>query len=1768
MASRLVLVQKGFLKTMLSDFNKLRAFTIEDQSETELEAYLQILEADYKDCRKYHAQIQQADDEEENVVIQSYETDDIMKQIRSTYRHFWTLLNERIQYKRKTKMISSHAESNKTAVFNSDIKLPRVELPVFNGKYEDWIPFYNLFTATVHNNSNLEPVQKLHYLLKAVTGEAHKHIRNLTLTDENYQTAIDLLIDQYDHQRKTANVYMRTLLDYPTIKSESSRDFKDLLATIKDCSASLEQLKLPVKQWDYILLCIMQQKIPMKTYREWEKRLGASRDIPKFEDFKIFLEETFRTLEMIEPSAKNDQPYKEKEDRRTKTFHLQTENKKNVKITQKTNNKGHKKNCPLCKGNHGSARCSKLLNANVQARWKIVEEKKLCSNCLGINHSPESCYSFKSCIFCKPQVVRHHSLLHEQVQSNQAHSQMSNPPGPSGQAQSQTGSQPIGRNFHLSCHTDRTKLLGTAQAQIVNHQGFSINVRILVDPCSEDNYMSASTAQLLQLVKHKEPSSVSVLGDEVTTECPYRVNFKIKSLKSEFETTTSAAIVRKITSELPSEYIPSSDCGFLNYLPLSDPNYNQPGEIHLLLGSCFDAEIIRPGLKKFGTHVYAQNTELGWIIRGRTSAVKANPSNLVLLTKKTDETVLTEQIKKFWELEEIPGESPEHPDDVRCEELFLSSIEQKEDGHLSIDLPFRHDEQPVMGPSREIALKRFLNLEKKLSTNEELKTEYHRTMQEYIQSGHMKVADQRNAEGREYFLPHHAVFKESSTTTKVRVVFDASCRTEDGTSLNDRLLTGPKLQTDIRDILFNWRKFRFALTADIAKMYRMFYVNEKHHSYQKILWRFNETDPITDYSLCTVTFGTSSAPYLAIRMLHYIAEINQSKAEFSLAVEALKSEFYVDDFISGAHSLTDAINKNKQLRDLLGRYGLDIRKWSSNDPKIMESIPTNLHETSTQFSLDETEFRKTLGIYWSPRDDFFKFSIDRENSNLTELTKRKALSLIARIYDPMGWLSPCTLYAKILMQEIWKTGTNWDDEVCENIKPKFLKFLHQLKELEKIKIPRWVNLRDEESPVKLIGFCDASTKGYGAVIYLQDSLTENELTDWCESKLILLGSKTKVAPMNVTSIPRLELCAALLLSELLTWARKLLHPRKVDVVAFSDSQVVLSWLKADPSRWKVYVATRTAKIRESVPPENWFYVHTTNNPADFASKGLLPSEMINNDLWWNGPELETVSEENTLTEEEQEYITKETKILNVSFCTTQEINPFLTDYSSHFKVCQIVRRCCDFFKTCLKRLMNKQPTNKDRYLFLVQRMDNPELILFRLVQRASFSDEINDLKNNRYVKPASRIKTLNPFIDGFEILRVGGRLENSTLTYNQKHPIILPTSHQITSNLIENAHKTTMHGMTALTMSYLRNKFHILRASDAVKKIVNRCVTCLRYTQQQHTQLMGSLPSDRVSINRPFLNTGVDYAGPIVTREKRRNSSTTKSYIALFVCLSTKALHLEIVSDLTSQAFLAAYRRFVNRRGHCQRMYSDRGTNFVGAQKILKEEVYKAEKTWRTELTSDFHIMGTEWLFNPAAAPHFGGLWEAGVKSVKTHLVKSVGNKALTFEELTTIVVQIEGILNSRPLCPLKNDPNDFVALTPGHFLIGEPIIAPPEPVLNNEPKNLLDRWKHLQTVRQSFWRSYLKDYLNRLQRRPKWLKQKYEYKIGDIVLVIDETCPPTIWPKALIVNVHPGSDGHIRIVTLRNSQGKIFKRAVAKIRVLPVYEIPNNEQSFFVEQS
>lgn len=265
-----------------------------------------------------------------------------------------------------------------------------------------------------------------------------------------------------------------------------------------------------------------------------------------------------------------------------------------------------------------------------------------------------------------------------------------------------------------------------------------------------------------------------------------------------------------------------------------------------------------------------------------------------------------------------------------------------------------------------------------------------------------------------------------------------------------------------------------------------------------------------------------------------------------------------------------------------------------------------------------------------------------------------------------------------------------------------------------------------------------------------------------------------------------------------------------------------------------------------------------------------------------------------------------------------------------------------------------------------------------------------------------------------------------------------------------------------------------------------------------------------------------------------------KSYLAIFVCLSTSAVHLELVTDYTTEAFIAAYKRFTGRRGICATLHSDCGTNFVGADAALRQRFHSASREMR-ELADVLATDGTKWTFNPPSAPHFGGKWEAAVKSTKFHLLRTIGDSILTYEELNTLLVQIEAILNSRPLCPLSDDAEDCSALTPGHFLIGEALTVIPEASLAAQPTSHLSRWHLLRQKVEHFWTRWQAECLQRHQAISKWHYPSNEIKEGSLVLIIDERYPPAKWPLARVTKLHPGPDGLTRVVSVR-TRASTFK--------------------------
>lgn len=368
--------------------------------------------------------------------------------------------------------------------------------------------------------------------------------------------------------------------------------------------------------------------------------------------------------------------------------------------------------------------------------------------------------------------------------------------------------------------------------------------------------------------------------------------------------------------------------------------------------------------------------------------------------------------------------------------------------------------------------------------------------------------------------------------------------------------------------------------------------------------------------------------------------------------------------------------------------------------------------------------------------------------------------------------------------------------------------------------------------------------------------------------------------------------------------------------------------------------------------------------------------------------------------------------------------------------------------------------------------------------------------------------------------------------------------------LIEYYHRKLLHGGGRLVLSTIREEFWPLNGRRLVRSVARNCFRCIRLNPVPVQQQIGQLPAQRVIPSRPFSVTGIDYAGPVYLKPIHKRAAPAKAYLSIFVCFSTKAVHIELVSDLTTQAFLAALRRFIARRGRPVHIHSDNGKNFEGAKNELTE-MFAMLNNNIDEITSVCAEEGITWHLTPPKAPHFGGLWEAAVKVAKKHLFRQLGSSKLSFEDMSTILTQIESLMNSRPLLPITEDPNDLAALTPAHFLIGTSMTALPDPNLQSVPAHSLDHYQKLQLHVQKFWSHWRTEYLQELQKDTQNFKQNDQITPGRMVIVVDEMQAPIRWPLARIVAVYPGEDNITRVVTLRTARG-IITRPTAKICLLP----------------
>lgn len=851
-----------------------------------------------------------------------------------------------------------------TASVGRQIQLPKISLPSFSGDQLAWEGFRDLFQSLVGDVADLAPVQKLQYLKASLSGEAAAVVANVELSDEGYETAWSDLVSRYDNKRVLLATHMRAFLSNAPIVKPSATELKRLTSVALQAQRSFASLGRPVVHWDDWFIHVIVEKLDSPSRLNWEASLQTSTEFPTFRQLQDFLQTRVRSLEAanFKPTTASVSSTKV-QDRKPAVNSLTTTTSGSMKAVNR---------CSICQGNHAFSYCPRFKELPATQRREHVKKQGACFNCLKQKHAAANCPSSGRCYHCQG---KHHSFLH--ISGTSAASKPELPDNNIQRADnSDTGketSPPTTVNSNvaaLAASPGNPILLSTALVTCTDGQDNSIVVRALLDSGSEASFVSERVAQTLKLPRRHVHVKVMGVQGASSGAAKQSVTMTIGSPRDDSVRLQLPAVfvLPRLTSVLPSRQVQRHDWPHLKGLDLADPQFDQPAKVDAIFGADVYGYLLREGIRRgpIGTPS-AQATALGWVLMGPAPSLNSEPAESPVVSVNhalTAQVNLDQSLQRFWELEEVKNEPILSPEDSLCESLFAATHTRNLQGRYTVRLPKRKETDVRLNNNRREALNMLVSSERRLMRNPGLREQYVTFMNEYQKLGHMRPVPALEIHRKDvYYLPHHAVFKASSPVDKIRVVFNASSRTSTGFALNDLLLPGPKLQSELWLILTRWRLYRYVFTTDIVKMFRQILVHPEDVDMQRILWRPDPAKEVQDFHLLTVVYGTASAPYLALRTLMQLAD--DERSVYPLGSAAIKIHSYVDDILAGGHTLDHALETQRQLVALLASGGFDLSKWAANVPALCPD-----GESADKLFRDPDGV-STLGVLWSPTNDSF-----------------------------------------------------------------------------------------------------------------------------------------------------------------------------------------------------------------------------------------------------------------------------------------------------------------------------------------------------------------------------------------------------------------------------------------------------------------------------------------------------------------------------------------------------------------------------------------------------------------------------------------------------------------------------------------------------------------------------------------------------------------------------------------------------------------------------
>ena len=1668
---------------------------------------------------------------------------------------------------------------------DNNIKMKRMELPTFNGDRKCWPEYKNIWQSIVVPQYPSADALAWQFKHSVTGGEAKKIIKSLWITHPGaYQMMWDRVCKHYDDPSLSIESCIDTL---HKIKPVKEYDYRGMVSLVEETESVYFQL-LELKQLACLTMRdvdVVNESLPPTVASDWNKVYHTLSPGDKIQPFNIFMMFLNNVRDTVRRLAEKQAPLKrgeQKNEKKSNTNSTETKESKTEEQSGSHNGSGHgeerKKSdikffdCAIHQKEsikHKTKDCDAFKKLSMDEKLSALKSVRACFRCFG-NHHRKFCKAKDPCNVCGR--LNHNSLLCKDTSKSTTEEADTNITHGKSQAESNTTS--------ARC----ISLYAIVEAVVI---GSKNSLNTFCDDGSDTAYITHKAAKKVNAKRLNNISlDVTTMGNVETTyqTCEYKLSVCTQSGKivevvafgMERITGPVSALNENVLKRLFPKYDPSSlqrksRCVDMllgaNYFGLHPKNeVCQAGDnLSIMRGEL--------GICLQGSHpeLY-ESTQIDTNMVKTIHAVHVNSNHIKISHTEFSRPSVACKISSFIEGEELGTEVTPLCGKCRCgkcpirghtysfqEEQELKIIQHnlcydEENSRWVTSYPWVID--PVALPNNYgSALGTLRSTEARLKKDEKWAQVYGSQIADMVErkfARKLSATEIDSWTGPVFYISHLAVRNPQSNSTPVRIVFNSS-QTYKGVSLNAALAKGPDAYMNaLLGLLLRWREHQVAMVGDIRKMYNSVALAEVEQHCHRFLWRDLECSRNPDVYIMTVLcVGDKPAGAIATEAIYKTAD--RFYDDNPEAAKTLRRGTYVDDLVNSVDSLHDingAIQLATNIENMLSKGGFTVKCWQFSG---VEDVVSDLASKSDGNKLSNKSLLKgkgdktrVLGVVWNPVEDtllipaVLNFSPKRQgihtgpdllvgdvpNAIPEILTRRSVLSQVMRIYDPLGILCPFTLLAKVYLRETWLRKLGWDEPLPPDLHEKWLVYFTRMYDMEKLKYDRCMRPSNACGDPWLIVLSDGSDNAYGFVAYIRWQVKSGGF--WCRFVL----AKCRIAPANKVSTPQMELNGAVLSKRGRKVIEKEVRFNFEKVVQIVDSETILCMINKLSTRFNVYYGVRIGEIQAATEGDVscWAWLSGKDNISDWLTRGRNPSDLDENSEWWLGPSFLYETMESwglRFGSQHDDPLPGEKGVPKASHAITKKDN--LIEYhrfSSARKLIWTVARMLQVF-----RQHSLKGGHTDNITPEVLR--DAERIIILDVQK-DMCDELQ--KTDKKGRTGGKYALLHPIKREDGVWIVGSRLSYNPMTPEGEPQILLPSRNHVTQLFMMDAHRSSGHRGRDSSLARFRFKYWTPHGTKLAWAVKSKCQLCKLKDHAMLSQQMGDLPECRLKPAPPFTTTMVDLFGPYKIRGEIQKRTSGKAYGIIFTDMVMRAIHIEAAFGYDTDSFLMALSRFVSLRGYPSKLYSDPGSQLVGADRELQEAWHNMEKSVIRKKGAD---NGMEWIFGPGDSPWHQGAVEALIKGVKRSMQICVGNHRMSASEFLTVCTEVANLVNERPIGVAPGQDATISLLTPNSLLMGRCVAKNPggwQP----ESGNLVVRFGIVQSIVHEFWRHWRELYAPTLVWQSKWHSSSRNLQVGDIVLISDKDTLKGDYRLGVVRDVFPDAKGVVRKVALAYKNFKV----------------------------